>query len=218
MSLIFKFTGLFACAFFFSLYPFYDGEVVGGRYIFPFVVALLPEIAGASGKLLDRFPYTAWLLPLAVVAFLPVAALSFPFFPDGAMPAYGPCRTIHPVIRSWAMLTAKIAARPKVDICLHERKYVVDPHDAVAPRSGVWRIAYILEGGHTPAYFAAVTRDPARKQRDAWGADLIVLLKNAGLGFSWLWIIMGLVPALAAFWLSLWTALRINSPMAMSER
>jgi len=217
-SLIFKLAGLCACAFFFSLYPFYDGDVVGGRYIFPFVVALLPEVAGAANKLLHRFPKIAWMLPLAVVGFLPVAALSFPFFPDGSLPTHGSCRTVHPVIRSWTMLTASITGRPTVNICMHERTYIVDPHDTVAPRSGVWRIAYLLEGGHTPAYLAAVARDPARIQRDVWGAHLIGQLKRMGLASSWLWIVVGLVPALLSLWLSLWAVLRINRVPALSRQ
>jgi hypothetical protein len=93
---------------------------------------------------------------------------------------------------------------------MHERTYIVDPHDTVAPRSGVWRIAYLLEGGHTPAYLAAVARDPARIQRDVWGAHLIGQLKRMGLASSWLWIVVGLVPALLSLWLSLWAVLRIN--------
>ncbi|HET7086187.1 MAG TPA: hypothetical protein VFI23_15535 [Rhizomicrobium sp.] len=215
-ALGFKILGLCGCAAFFSLYDFFNGDLAGGRYIFPFVVALLPEVAGAVSRLLDRRPRLAWLLPAAVLAFLPVAGLGYPFFPTGAVAPRGPCHPDHPVIWSWEMVAAKIENRAQVEICFHRQKYLLSPRDAASPHLGPWRVAYMLEGGHSLSY-RAVAHDSGQKQHDAWGALLAERLGRLGLGDPWLWRAMGSLPALLALWLSLWTAIRLNSPVTRNR-
>ena len=208
----FKILGLCGCAAFFSLYDFFNGDLAGGRYIFPFVVALLPEIAGAVSYLLDRRPRLAWLLPAAVLAFLPVAGLGYPFFPAGSVPPRGPCYPDHPVILSWRLVAAKLEDRAQVEICFHMQKYLLSARDAASPHLGPWRVAYMLKGGHSQGY-RAVAHDNGQKQHDAWGMALAERLRGLGLGNPLLWMATGCLPALLALWLSLWTAMRLNSPV-----
>ncbi|HKQ45318.1 MAG TPA: hypothetical protein VJS47_07990 [Rhizomicrobium sp.] len=209
--LLFKSAGLLGCAALFSLYPFFDGDVSGGRYIFPFVVALLPEISVAVSRVLDRAPRAAWLLPVLVFTFLPVAGLAAPFFPDGVMPAPGPCYPEHPAIRSWRIVFAKAADSQEVAVCFHGKQYVMNARDVSSPRLGPWRVAYMLEGGHSPGY-RAVAHDKGQQQHNAWGTRLAGLLKSMGLGYPWFWMLAGLTPAIVALWLSIEAAMRINRP------
>jgi hypothetical protein len=213
-SLYFKGAGILGCAAFFSLYNFFNGDVAGGRYIFPFVVALLPEVAAAISLLLDRNLRLAWLLPLVVFAFLPVAGLGNPFFPDGAVPPLGPCHPDHPVVRSWKLAIAKAIDRQQVEICFRGERYILSARDAASPHLGPWRVAYMLDGGHSPAY-RAVAHDQGQKQHDAWGTQLADWLRNVGLGAPWFWVALGLMPAILVLWLSIWSAIRINRPSAI---
>jgi hypothetical protein len=216
-SLLVKGFALCGCAGFFSLYEFFNGDVAGGRYIFPFVIVLLPDIAAAASRLLDRMPRIAFLLPAAIFAFLPVAALGFPFFSTGVVSSQGPCHPEHPVIYSWKLALAKINQSPDVEICFHEEKYTLSARDVASPRLGLWRVAYILEGGHSPEYRAA-THDPAQLQHDAWGNRLVDRLRNAGLGSPDVWKALGLAPALLALWFSMLAAFRINRGPAAPAR
>jgi hypothetical protein len=212
-ALLFKLLGLCGCAAFFSLYSFFTGEIAGGRYIFPYVIALLPEIAAGISQLLDRQPRAAWLLPAAVFAFLPMAGLGYPFFIAGAFPPRGPCTPEHPVVWSWQIVAAKIADRSQMEICFHEQRYVLSARDVSSPHLGPWRLAYLLEGGHSQGYRAA-SHDGGQKQHDVWGDALAERLRALGLGYPWLWEAIGCLPALLALWLSLLTAMRLNSPVA----
>jgi hypothetical protein len=216
-ALLFKGAGLLFCAALFSLYYFFDGDIAGGRYIFPFVIALLPEIARSVSRLLDARPRVAWLLPVAVLAFLPVAGLGMPFFPLGTIPSLGPCYPDHPAIWSWKVVAAKIADRPDAEVCFRKQRYRLSARDVASPHLGPWRVAYMLEGGHSPAY-RAVAHDAAQKQHDAWGAALAGRLRRLGLGDPWLWRMLGLIPAIAVLWLSLWMAMRLNSPVTRAHR
>jgi len=217
-SLAYKFLGLCGCAAFFSLYSFFNGDIAGGRYIFPFTVALIPEIASAASRLLDRHRRAAWLLPLAVFAFLPVAAFGFPFFPDGSIPSRGACRPDHPVIYSWRVVVSKVLSHQEVEICFHRQNYVLSARDVASPHLAPWRVAYMLGGGHSPDY-RAVAHNQEQQQHDSWGASLAVQLKGLGMGSPSFWMLLGLLPALLALWLSLWAAMRINSPVvAISDR
>jgi hypothetical protein len=114
-------------------------------------------------------------------------------------------------------MVAKIANRPHVEICFHEKKYALSARDIISPRLGPWRVAYMLEGGHSIAY-SAVAHDQGQRQHDAWGERLADRLRSRGLGSPWPWMTMGLVPALLAVWLSLWAALRINNPLETSRQ
>jgi hypothetical protein len=216
-SLLVKGFALCGCAGFFSLYEFFNGDVAGGRYIFPFVIALLPDIAAAASRLLDRLPRAAFLLPVAIFAFLPVAALGFPFFSAGTVPSLGSCRPDHPVVYSWKILFAKIYQSQQVEICFRQEKYVLSARDVASPHLGVWRLAYMLEGGHSLGY-RAVAHDHAQIQHDAWGTRLADRLRNIGLGSPFIWEALGLVPALLALWLSLLAAFRINLKPAAPAR
>lgn len=209
VSVVGKIVALCGCAAFFSLYSFFNGDVPGGRYMFPFVIALLPEIAIGASRLLDRTPRAAWLLPLAIVAFLPVAALGFPFLPNGVLPSLGRCQPEHPVIYSWRILVAKINNSQRVEFCFHKEKYVLSARDVASPHLGLWRVAYLLDGGHSPAY-RAYTHDKSQIQHDAWGARLSELLRGLGLGNSLFWKSVGLIPAILVLLLSVLAALRIN--------
>ena len=210
-SLAYKILGLCGCASFFSLYSFFNGDLAGGRYIFPFAIALIPEIAAAASRLLDRHRGVVWLLPVAVVAFFPVAVLGPPFFPNGAIPARGDCRLEHPVVYSWKVAFSKILDRPEVDICFRRQSYTLSARDVASPHLAPWRVAYMLQGGHSPAY-RAVAHNSGQQQHHAWGARLSGRLTALGLGNPWLWMAIGLLPAVLVLWLSLWTARRINSP------
>ena len=154
-------------------------------------------------------PRAAWLLPVAVLAFLPVSTLGFPFFPEGVLPKLGQCQPEHPVIYSWRILAAKIGNSEKVEFCFHEEKYALSARDVASPHLGVWRVAYMLEGGHSPAYRAAM-HDQSQVEHDAWGARLSERLRALGLGNSLLWEGLGLIPAAMLLWLSLLVALRIS--------
>jgi hypothetical protein len=216
-SLLVKGFALCGCAGFFSLYEFFNGDLAGGRYIFPFIIALLPDIAAAASRLLDRLPRAAFLLPVAIFAFLPVAALGFPFFSGGVVPSQGPCHPEHPVVYSWKVLIAKIDRSELVDICFRQEKYSLSARDVASPRLGLWRVAYLLEGGHSAGYRAA-THDQGQLQHDAWGARLTDRLRNVGLGNPYVWKALGLVPALLALCLSLLAAFRIDRKPAAPAR
>jgi hypothetical protein len=67
-SLLGKSFALCGCAVFFSLNEFFNGDVAGGCYIFPFVIALLPDIAAARRAFwtVCRAPLSCcrlWFLP-----------------------------------------------------------------------------------------------------------------------------------------------------------
>ena len=210
-GLFWKLAGLCGCAAVFSLYSFFNGDIAGGRYIFPFVVALLPEIAAAISRILDRLPRVSWLLPILVFAFLPVAAFGYPYFPEGTVPERGFCRPEHPVVHSWKIVIAKIANRDHVEICFREQRYALSARDVASPHLGPWRVAYMLDGGHDPAY-RAVAHSPEQLRHDLWGEQLSDRLRGVGLGSSWFWSVAGLLPAFLVIWLSIWAAMRINSP------
>jgi hypothetical protein len=186
ISLLVKGFALCGCAGFFSLYDFFNGDVAGGRYIFPFIIAFLPDIAAAASRLLDRLPRAAFLLPVAIFAFVPVAALGFPFFSGGGMPSQGACHPEHPVVYSWKILLAKIDQSEQVGICFRQKKYALSARDVASPRLGLWRVAYLLEGGHSPAYRAA-THDQRQLQHDARGARLADRLRSIGIGSPYVW-------------------------------
>lgn len=207
-SLSLKIAGLCACAAIFSLYPFFDGDTPGGRYIFPFTVALLPEASSAAGRLVGRHPRTAWLLPLMVVAFLPVAALGLPF-PARLPPGDGICTPLHPVIYSWRVAWARASGLSQMEICFRGDRYRMAVQDLASPHLAPWRLAYLLDGGHTLEYRENV-HDAAQRQHDNWGSRLAERLRAVGLGSPWLWEAIGLVPAVLLLWLSVVVALRIS--------
>lgn len=214
-TILFKLLGLCGCAAVFSLYGFFNGGLAGGRYIFPFVLALLPEIAVAASRLLDLWPRAAWVLPVAVLAFLPVAVFGYPYFPANTIAASGNCRPEHPVIYSWNIAVAKIAGRPSVTICFDRQKYVMPPRDAASPHLASWRIAYMLEGGHSNGY-RKIVHDETQKRHDAWGASLSRRLMAIGLGSPIIWDAIGFLPAIFVLWLSLLTAKRVCQPLPSS--
>jgi hypothetical protein len=208
-AIFFKVLGLCGCAGVFSLYDFFNGDIAGGRYIFPFTIALIPQIGTAACRLLDRWPRAAWLVPVAVFAFLPVAVLGYPYFPGGVMRDLGPCRPDHPVAYSWKIVAAKMADQQRVEICFREQRYALSARDVASPHVAMWRVAYMLGGGHSPTY-RAVAHDQTQKQHDAWGARLVDRLGSVGLGNPLLWTVIGLIPAILALWLSLWAAKSVD--------
>lgn len=215
-SILMKIFALCGCAAFFSLYVFFNGDIGGGRYIFPFVIALLPDIAEATSRLLNRLPRAAFLLPVAIFAFLPVAALGLPFFAAGSVLGLGPCQTEHPVVYSWKIMLAKINQSQRVEICFRQEKYALSARDVASPHLGLWRIAYLLEGGHSAGY-RAVAHDQGQQRHDAWGARLADGMRSAGLGNPYIWKSLGMIPALLALWLSLLAAFKINrDPTALA--
>ena len=214
-SLLFKGVGVIGCAACFSLYPFFDGDIAGGRYIFPFVISLLPEIGGATSRLLDRQPRLAWLLPIAVLAFLPVAMFGFPFFMSRGVQSRGACVREHPVVYSWKIAIAKAARQPQVEICFHNEKYVIGTRDVASPHLGFWRIAYLLDGGHSDAY-RKTAHDAIQRQHDIQGDRLADMLKKAGLGNPGLWRGLGLMPGILLVLLSILAAVKINRSAAQN--
>jgi len=208
-SLLFKAFGLAGCAAVFSLYDFFDGDIAGGRYIFPFLISLLPEIAGAISKLLDRDRRIAWLLPVGVLAFLPVTMLGFPFFPTGSIPDRGPCTPLHPAIYSWNIVMAKAVDKPEVEICFHDHRYVMSSRDVASPHLGLLRVGYLLEGGHSESYREAA-HNAFQRQHDAQGERLVTLLKSLGLGSPGLWLAMGLTPSALLLLFSIIAAIKVN--------
>jgi hypothetical protein len=208
-GILFKGAGIAACAAFFSLYDFFNGDIAGGRYIFPLMVALLPEIATGGQRLLARAPKAAWLLPLAVLAFMPVAGLSYPFFSGDRIRDTGRCTPDHPVVSSWKILIAKAAHQPEVEICFHSKRYFFSAQDVASPHLGPWRIAYILEGGHSADY-RALAHDEGQRRHDAWGEQLSARLRAYGVGDPLFWEAMGLIPALVLLSLSIWAAIALN--------
>jgi hypothetical protein len=207
--LLFKMMGLCGCAAVFSLYDFFNGGIAGGRYIFPFVIALLPEIAAAASRLLDRTPLAAWALIPAQIAFLPVAWFGYPYFPTNSLPSTGPCAPDHPAVYSWKITAAKIAERPLTEICFERKRYVLAPRDAASPRLAPWRVAYMLKGGHSQKY-RDLTHNDSQQRHDAWGAHIADRFSHVGLGRPEIWTILGLLPFVAAIWLSFMIAIRIN--------
>jgi len=209
-DLAIKVVGLLGCMAFFSRYAFFDGNTPGGRYIFPFTVSLLPELAAAISVLFSRHPRTSWLIPVVIVLFLPVCIFGFPFFSRHAFPARGPCQQVHPVLYSWKVAIAKISHQSNIQICYYGENFVLPARDVASPRLGPWRVAYLLEGGHS-AYYREATHDQVQRQHDLWGTELSQRLASMGLGNPYLWRGLGLIPAILAFWLSIWVALRINT-------
>jgi hypothetical protein len=172
---------------------------------------LLPEIGGAVSRFLDWQPRAAWLLPVAVLTFLPTAMYGFPFFPSGAVPSQGPCIPVHPGIYSWKIAIAKATDQPQVDICFHQQRYVIDTRDVASPHLGPWRIAYLLEGGHSGSY-RKTSHDAVQRQHDVQGDRLAGQLKSMGLGSPGLWRGLCLVPGILLVLLSLIAAMKINRP------
>jgi hypothetical protein len=203
---ILKIIGLCCCAAIFSLYSFFDGDTPGGRYIFPFTVALLPELGSAASRFLHRHPRGAWALPVVVTLFLPVAGLGFPF-PSRLPATAGTCTPLHPVLYSWRVALARASGVVRMDICFRGERYSMAVQDLATPHLGPWRLAYLLDGGHTPQYREDM-HDAAQRQHDIWGARLTGRLRAAGLGSVWLWEAIGLLPAMLVVWISVIVAIR----------
>jgi hypothetical protein len=68
----------------------------------------------------------------------------------------------------------------------------------------------MLQGAHSATYRATVHDEAQMMQHDVRGARLSDRLRDAGLGNSYVWEMLGLIPALLALWRSLMVAMRIN--------
>jgi len=215
MALLFKFAALLCCILFFSFFSFFDGDVPGGRYIFPFLLVLVPEIGGALSRILAFRPQLAWLLPAVVLTFLPVAVFSFPFFPNTAYPSLGSCVPVHPAIYSWRIVVANITRQPSLVICFHRQATDLLVRDASTPRTGPWRVAYVLSGGHSEGYITVAHTNDVQTQHDAWGRKLSGRLRGLGLGNLYLWGFLGLLPAILVMALATGLAMRVNRTPAL---
>jgi len=213
---MFKVLGIVGCTAVFAFYDFFNGDVAGGRYVFPFCVALLPELAVAARRLLNRAAAVSFLLPVAIIAFCPVALFSVPFFQNGAFASSGACTPAHPVVASWTVTLAKIAGQSQVEVCYHNQRYQMRPRDAASPRLGLWRLAYLQQGGHSPQY-RRIAHDEIQAQHNVLATRLVVSLYHAGLGNPLIWQLLGLVPAIGAIFLAFWSAVRISRYSVFTE-
>lgn len=218
-ALMFKLGGLLCCMLILSIFPFFDGDVPGGRYIFPFLLVLLPEIAAGVAVIARKAPRAMWLLPLCVAAFLPTALYSLPFFLKNELPSTGTCLREHPVPYSWKLIAAQVGRRDQVDICYHGEAYTMATRDAASPRTAPWRVAYFLFGAHSAEYLANVHGySGEQQQHDKWGAALSARLSGIGLGSPAIWRLLGSLPAIAALLLAVLIALRLNRRPAFSGK
>lgn len=209
-ALYFKLASLLGVMLFFSCYWFFDGGIPGGRYVFPYVLVLLPEIGEAAARLLNRHPRAIWLLPAIVAFFLPTAALSLPYFPKSKIVSTGPCTQLNPGLYAWRLMAKKAAGDHDVAICYLNDGYTMDIRDATSPRTAPLRVAYILSGGHSLSYLATIHDNGEQQQHDGWASMLSARLSKLGLGSPLLWVFLGLLPAFAAICLAIVLAWRIS--------
>lgn len=66
-----KGVALLSCLLIFCSLPFWHGQVAGNRYLFPFLLFLLPEISRGFLRLLRAQPKFAWVVPALTLAFGP---------------------------------------------------------------------------------------------------------------------------------------------------
>lgn len=209
-SLLYKCAGLLACMLFFSFFSFFDGDVPGGRYIFPFAISLVPELASALTHILTRRPRAIWLLPVATLAFLPVGGIGLPFYPPGVIPSGAPCTQLHPAVYAWKAMMEKRTENENFHLCLRGKKAVLDAKDAISVRIGLWRVGYLLSGGHSREYKQAVHNSGLQKEHDRWSVQLTDRLRADGMGAPSLWYIIGLIPAILALGMTMAISLRIS--------
>ncbi len=148
------------------LVPFWHGAgaAAGQRYIYPFLLILLPEVAGGLGVVIERWRFAPLLVPLAALAFLPAADYRnslFERYHDGPEvyshpnPVPGQPKVwmdlpvwdigLHPAVFAWRTVMAKAAGRkhmqagfthgPELDVTM------------IFPMTGLSRLISQLDGG-----------------------------------------------------------------------
>jgi len=209
-NLAVKSAAIAGCMAFFSLYVFFDGDHPGGRYVFPFLIVLVPEIAAGFMMLTVRWPKAAFVVPLLLLVFLPVGLIGLPFYPGENMRTWDPnvptterCMPEHPALFAWKMFMGHVTGTHHVPVCLRGRKRVLDPDEAAIPHTGPGRVAFILAGGVPHDYAGAGS--PHR----AMSVHLRKFLVRVHLDSVVLWNFLTLLPPIVLLAWSLIAAILI---------
>jgi hypothetical protein len=163
-NLLIKVSGLFLVSMALCIFDFWHGygASAGPRYIVPFLLLFLPEVACGFKALLSRWRWAGLLVPVLTLLFLPSIeyrnSLMYRWAEDPVAP--GRCGAVacerpgivgwgygdpllHPGIFGWRVVMARIEGaedfRPsfQVPLYLHTR--------AIFPMTGVSRVVYALE-------------------------------------------------------------------------
>lgn len=158
--LAFKLAALLALQLFFCTLPFWHGGMAGGRYLFPFLLFLLPEIVHSFQGIAKRLPSTNLLVVLACLLTLPTidyrntnsseyynqtvirgVSPEDQLFLADTYPLYD--YSLHPVVFAWRVVYAKVSGEATVKVS--ESVPAAMPIDAIYPMTGLSRIIYLLE-------------------------------------------------------------------------
>lgn len=157
-----KTLAVLTIVFFTSLFDFWHGAggIAGARYIFPYLLVFLPEIALGLKTSIEKWKYAPFLVPLLVILFVPVleyrntssnayALKNFDnlqvdhnqLFTHKSYPHYDP--TFHPAVFAWKIVIAKLShqkeikASSETDLLLSTR--------SIYPSSAILRFAFSLD-------------------------------------------------------------------------
>lgn len=148
-GLTIKLVGIFGVTAILAVIMF-DGGFNGGRYVLPFLVALLPEIAASTQAILRMKPSIALFVPVLVVCFIPFGEYRPDMLPGRFIVPPQYCYLdSSPIVTSWRV--AALAGQPGsvVEYCFeHQIRNI--PMETAYPVLGVSRIAFMLSGGEGP--------------------------------------------------------------------
>lgn len=186
-AVYYKYGGIAAIMLILNLYNGSDGIVgiAGNRYLFPFLLCLVPEMALASAALLRRSRHYLWVLVACIVLFFPsleyrhnlVVAKADKFAtvlqPSHAGPtdsAYDilPQAQIryHPGVFAWRVLLAKWHQQRTITLDLRDGLREAIDVEAILPMTFMSRFLYAMENGHAtvqtipPDYFRVFSTMP----------------------------------------------------------
>lgn len=148
-------------------FPFWAGPggLGGPRYIAPFLLIFVPEIAAGLRRLADnrRARILWWLVPASAVLFLPCLdfrnslATRYANDPRAVTDISWPHTDLemHPAIMGWSIVRAKIEQRPF--LVLNSAANLSASVQDIFPMTGLSRVIYVLEfKGQTPERIGAV--------------------------------------------------------------
>jgi hypothetical protein len=164
-----KVGALFVCLLFICLIPFWHGQVAGNRYLFPFLLFLVPEIARGFMEFTRRAKRSLLLVPFLFIVFLPsidyrntaiseyhdhwalkaasqtVDDADHPvkarLFKDDINLLYD--RTFHPAVFAWQTVVAKLSGTVEYPPANSWSFYLQTR--SVYPMTALSRVIYILE-------------------------------------------------------------------------
>jgi hypothetical protein len=153
-DLAIKLAGILGVTAILAFLPFSDGGFNGGRYILPFLIGLLPEIAAGARQLIVRRPYVVWLVPVLVILFLPLAEYRADQLPGGISGSKQSCwPDTSPISTGWQFLLLEGHKERTVVYCVDHQIRTV-PMQTAFPALAISRVAFVLSGGSSPRKYS----------------------------------------------------------------